>query len=389
MLKLEDLVIDKEFEELLPVLTPEEFERLEQNILNIGLLDPIKVWEEPESGKYIIIDGHNRYRIMRKNNIPLHYWNLKAITKKDLPTREDVKRWMLEQQLGRRNLSEVEKYEIVQKFKSVFEEKAKKNQSSGGKGLSNLSKVNTRKEMAKATGVSEGTYRKMDTVMKSNNEVLKQKLREKKVSVDAAYKEVKSSEKMVLSPKDVISNVDKQLVELDKQIKSLAEERAGLLKKRTQIFYGFDIKCSVKYRWVNCEYDKEGVVDDPEWKECQIYMDTEFGEYILGTYWLLRDYPTENQINAIPEQYNADFKMAWKNAYEELQDKKIAYEKEQRERIEQALQKEVTAIPSDKEKEAYKKFYFILANYYHPDNCGGGDAEMMKIVNNLKERWGI
>lgn len=29
MLSLEDLVIDKEFEELLPVLTPEEFERLE------------------------------------------------------------------------------------------------------------------------------------------------------------------------------------------------------------------------------------------------------------------------------------------------------------------------------------------------------------------------
>lgn len=389
MLKLEDLVIDKEFEELLPVLTPEEFARLEQNILNIGLLDPIKVWEEPESGRYIIIDGHNRYRIMKKNNLPCEYWNIKVITEKDLKTREDVKRWMLEQQLGRRNLSEVEKYEIIQKFKSVFEEKAKKNQSSGGKGLSNLSKVNTRREMAKATGVSEGTYRKMDKVMQSDNEVLKQRLREKKVSVDAAYKEVKSSEKMVLTPKDVISNVDKKLEEIDKQMESLAEERAGLLKKRTQIFYGFDIKCSVKYRWVNSEYDPEGVVDDPEWKDCQIYMDTEFGEYKLGTYRLFRDYPNENQINAIPEQYRVDFKMAWKNAYEELQDKKIAYEKEQWERIEQALQKKVTAIPSEKEKKAYKKFYFILANYYHPDNCGGGDAEMMKIVNKLKESWGI
>lgn len=65
MLKIDDLVIDKEFEELLPVLTPEEFERLEQSILKNGMLDPIKVWEEPDTGKYIIIDGHNRYKILK------------------------------------------------------------------------------------------------------------------------------------------------------------------------------------------------------------------------------------------------------------------------------------------------------------------------------------
>lgn len=35
MLKLEDLVVDKEFEELLPVLTPEEFDRLEQSVLKM------------------------------------------------------------------------------------------------------------------------------------------------------------------------------------------------------------------------------------------------------------------------------------------------------------------------------------------------------------------
>ena len=44
MLKIDDLIIDKEFEELLPVLTPEEFVRLEQSILKDGMLDPIKVW---------------------------------------------------------------------------------------------------------------------------------------------------------------------------------------------------------------------------------------------------------------------------------------------------------------------------------------------------------
>lgn len=43
MLKLEDLVVDPEFEALLPALSPEEFNNLEQSILKNGLLDPIKV----------------------------------------------------------------------------------------------------------------------------------------------------------------------------------------------------------------------------------------------------------------------------------------------------------------------------------------------------------
>lgn len=42
MLNVNVLVVDKEFEELLPVLRPDEFKNLEQSILNNGLLDPIK-----------------------------------------------------------------------------------------------------------------------------------------------------------------------------------------------------------------------------------------------------------------------------------------------------------------------------------------------------------
>jgi uncharacterized protein YktA (UPF0223 family) len=58
--------------------------------------------------------------------------------------------------------------------------------------LANLPKVDTRKEMAKAVGVSEGTYRKLDEVMQSKHEEVKQKLREKKVSVNKAYQMVKN-----------------------------------------------------------------------------------------------------------------------------------------------------------------------------------------------------
>lgn len=253
-MNIDDLVVDKEFDELLPVLSPDELDQLEQSILTYGLMDPIKVWEEPESGRYIIIDGHNRYRVMKKNNLECEYWNIRVIPECDLPTREDVKRWMLNQQLGRRNLTDAERYEIVQKFQDVFKEKGKKNQSIGGKGLSNLSKVNTRKEMAKAVGVSEGSYRKLDKVMQSEDEDLKESLRKKEISVDAAYKELKRREKKsdiqkeVITPKGQIEKIDQRLKDIDKKIETLQQEKKDLINHRSAMFEGMDIKCEMKYR---------------------------------------------------------------------------------------------------------------------------------------------
>ena len=235
---IKDLIVDEEFEDLLPILTLAELENLENSILQYGLLDPIKIWQEPDTGEWIIIDGHNRYNILKKHNIDWHYWqDYKIMT--ELETREDVKQWMLEQQLGRRNLTETERYEIVQKFKDIFQKKAKENQSSGGKGLTNLSKVNTRKEMAKATGVSEGTYNKLDKIMQSDNEEIKQKVREKELSIDKAYQMVKNpkpTEKESITPEQKIIEFDNRMNEIDIEISSMRTERESLMRRRSSLF---------------------------------------------------------------------------------------------------------------------------------------------------------
>lgn len=382
MLKIDDLIIDKEFEELLPVLTPEEFVRLEQSILKDGMLDTIKVWEEPGTGRNIIIDGHNRYRILKKNNISLNYWeNYKFMYADELPTRDDVKRWMLEQQLGRRNLSEAEKYEIVQKFKSVFEQKAKKNQSLGGKGSANLPKVDTRKEMAKATGVSEGTYRKMDVVMKSDNEDLKQKLREKKVSVDAAYKEVNSTAQKPITVKQQIDRLDKRINDIDKTIESLQAEKEEIIQRRTSIFYALDIKCPVKYRWIKCGF--------PYFWDCQIYIENEKNENIFGEYSVYYDeFPSDYDMKKIPEKYKEDFRMIWKKAHDEIKSLQDEVDKKTIDH-DNKIKNVIKLIPTDEDKVILKQFYRVLANTYHPDNEKTGNAEMMKYLNDLKAVWGI
>lgn len=380
---IKDLTIDEEFEDLLPVLTPEEVDKLEKSILQYGMLDPIKIWEEPDTGEWIIIDGHNRYKILKKNSIEWHYWQDYKIMA-ELETREDVKQWMLEQQLGRRNLTETERYEIVQKFKDFFQRKAKENQSSGGKGLTNLSKVNTRKEMAKATGVSEGTYNKLDKIMKSDNEEIKQKVREKELSIDKAYRMVKNAkpkEKESITPEQKIIEFDNRMNEIDKEISSLKTERETLMRRRSCLFEALDIPCELKYEFVECEYKYLQV------RHCKFYIEVSGMKQILlecSVYG--EEMPSSTWIRHIPEKYKNDFIMLWKKAHKEG----VEWNNKQTEKMNKAFEKEYKdALMNDisKTKDFYKQCYKTLAKSVHPDE--GGNIEAMQCLNQLKVMWGI
>lgn len=392
MLKLDDLVVDKEFEELLPVLTPEEFECLEQSVLKNGMLDPIKLWEEPGTGRYIIIDGHNRYRILKKNNISLNYLeNYKIMYSDELPTREDVKRWMLEQQLGRRNLSDAEKYEIVQKFKSVFEWRAKQNQSLGGKGSSNLTKVDTRKEMAKAVGVSTGTYHKMDKIMKSNNEEVKDELRKKKISVDKAYQEISGcvkedkKAKQENTPIRKIENIDERLNVIEDQFNHLQEEKRVLLDRRKELFEKFGVDCKLRYE----TYEKEGLLGYIN-KEARFFVEYNGKKQIYYEGYVMDKLPDDLWRKKVPEKYRADFDMLWEEVYEQIKE----YEKQQQQERNKQEQKkfsdyiEKELSVSEEQKLFYKKCYRILAKSFHPDIAGGSEEDMQNL-NLLKKVWGI
>lgn len=383
MLSIDDLVIDKEFEELLPVLTPDEFDSLEKNIIKNGLLDPIKIWQDPKTNQWLIIDGHNRYKILKKNNIKWKYWcDYKILYENELPTREDVKQWMLDQQLGRRNLSEAERYEIVQKFKTVIKQKAKENQSSGGKGLSNLTKVNTRKELAKAVGVSEGTYQKMERVMESDNEELKQKLRERKISVDKAYQEVKNEKKQSNTPLQQIQKIDERLDNVDRDITALNKEKQELIRRRSSVFEALDIPCELKYEFEIIEKNSIFTI-----RKCIFYIEVDGHRQIFIRYNVHDDESPDNRlIREIPDKYKNDFIMLWRKAHKEEIDfseeetlkRKRAFEKEYKE----TLQSDI-----NKSKEFYKQCYRILAKSLHPDT--DGDLEAMQCLNYLKSIWGV
>jgi ParB-like chromosome segregation protein Spo0J len=87
--------IDKEFSKMKRPLDDCELAGLEESIKKHGCLNPLVIWQE----KDILLDGHARHEICTRLGIPYSVWF------KSLPSRPHAKKWILEEQLNRRNLS--------------------------------------------------------------------------------------------------------------------------------------------------------------------------------------------------------------------------------------------------------------------------------------------
>jgi len=91
----DDIKIDKDFAALIPALSKDEYAQLEHSVLTVGCRDPLIVWK----GKDILLDGHNRLSICRRHNIPFKVESIEFLD------REGAEAFIVENQLGRRNLS--------------------------------------------------------------------------------------------------------------------------------------------------------------------------------------------------------------------------------------------------------------------------------------------
>jgi hypothetical protein len=79
-------------------LKEEECIQLEENLLAEGCREALIVWaRSPE--ELILVDGHNRYQICQSHRLPFN------IQPKEFPDMEAVRVWMINHQMGRRNLT--------------------------------------------------------------------------------------------------------------------------------------------------------------------------------------------------------------------------------------------------------------------------------------------
>ena len=100
-----ELRIDPEFASGIPPLTDDEFRQLEDNILADGVvINPIIVWNG------VVVDGHNRYRIL-ESHPDIKY----TIHEKSFDDRFSALAWICKNQLGRRNLTPTQKKYLIGK----------------------------------------------------------------------------------------------------------------------------------------------------------------------------------------------------------------------------------------------------------------------------------
>jgi DNA modification methylase len=189
--------IKQEFKDLIPPLTKEEFKQLENNCMSEGIREKILTWNG------FIIDGHNRYEIATR-------WDLDFETEnKHFDSEEAVKEWMILNQFGRRNLQPLQRIALSVSLEDVYKAKAKLNLVNGGKGLSNLTKVDTRKELSKLANVSDGTYYDGRKILPKTSRETQDLINNKETSISA------------------VSNIIKEIPKTytDEEIKVIVEEK--------------------------------------------------------------------------------------------------------------------------------------------------------------------
>jgi len=178
--------IKKEFKDLIPPLTKEEFKQLENNCMSEGIREKILTWNG------FIIDGHNRYEIATR-------WDLDFETEsKHFDNEEAVKEWMILNQFGRRNLQPLQRIKLSAQLEEVYRKQGKenviienKNRSTDLPNLVKRDAVNTQKEVAALANVSKGTYYDGKKVLDNTNQDTQDLINNKETSISAVSKIIK------------------------------------------------------------------------------------------------------------------------------------------------------------------------------------------------------
>lgn len=222
---MKELKIDEELRDLLPPLTEDEYNQLEKNITTKGFDKncPIITWNG------YIVDGHNRYEICKKHNMDFVSGSLAYNTK------QEVMEWMIDTQLGRRNLTPIQRIAVVKKYEDKIRKQAKEKQLSHLKQNNDdrllqleqtekESPIHTGKELAKLAKVGSGTMARYNVVMNSDDEEIKEKMLKEEITITKAYEEVKKKDepKEEINNEIIIENRTKKCLKC-KKIKSVSE----------------------------------------------------------------------------------------------------------------------------------------------------------------------
>lgn len=225
------IIILDELKELIPPLLSEEIQQLEKNILEFGVKDPLTVWETtedvivPNGAKnpvFVLIDGHNRFKIITEHSLDYRI-NLMSFS-----SLNSVKEYMIDYQLGRRNLTPEQSSFL--RGKRYLQEK----QERGGYKADKKS-IDVSEELAKAYGVSNRTIKRdgeyaaglekiaaplRSNILSGNQKVPKSVIKD--IGKNTNITEVKSLDELPEERNIRNESVGQTKIELEETIKKLA-----------------------------------------------------------------------------------------------------------------------------------------------------------------------
>ena len=190
----DDMIVDAEFAALIPPLSAEERQQLEENIVEHGgARDPLVVWAS--KGKLTILDGHNRYEICTRLELPFDIEEMR------FSDRSHAEEWIIRNQFGRRNLSAYVRTQLALRLEQTIAARSRQGERTdlSAKSPKGNDGLDTREEIARLAGVGSNTVssvKKIDAAEKAgkvDSETVA-KLRTGEVSINRVVRDLKNQE---------------------------------------------------------------------------------------------------------------------------------------------------------------------------------------------------
>jgi transcriptional regulator with XRE-family HTH domain len=159
-------------------LTEHEYAALERSLLAEGCRDALVLWGET------LIDGHNRYAICRKHDIPF-----KTVQNDRFGSIEDVQLWMIDNHLARRSVSDFQRGVLALRKKEIVAARASvpEQQPEAAEAEAPAAKpLQSRQEVARVAGISSNTISQIEKIQKTASPELVQAVRAGTISINAA-----------------------------------------------------------------------------------------------------------------------------------------------------------------------------------------------------------
>ena len=146
---MQNIILDEQFQFLLPTLDDETYRLLEENILEHGIREPLVLWGG------ILIDGYNRLKICTEHDIPFNTVEM------EFDSREEVLIWIISNQISRRNLTQMQLSYFrglhYKSDKNLYGDKSRFAQNSPSSQNGNLGSASTARRLSEQYNVSRNT----------------------------------------------------------------------------------------------------------------------------------------------------------------------------------------------------------------------------------------